>query len=70
MFGRKKQHELSDDELAAQTLQNCRMSMGQIFQEQVRTTELADDDAFMQGFLDSPEYREAFAAYAKRMGKE
>jgi len=69
MFGRKKQHELSDDELAAQTLRNCQMSMGQIFQEQEQSVTFAEDDVFMQGFLESPEYRDAFAAYAKRMGK-
>lgn len=60
---------MSDEELAALTLANCRMSMGQIFQEQAQTEEITSDEAFMQGFISSPEYEAAFAAYAKRMGK-
>lgn len=69
MFGRKKS-EVSDDELAMQTLKNCQMSMGQIFHEQTAAERIASDEEFMRGFIDSPEYWEAFAAYAKRMGKE
>ena len=69
MFGRKKR-ELSDDELAMQTLKNCQMSMGQIFHEQTAADWIASDEEFMNGFIESPEYKEAFAAYAKRMGKE
>lgn len=70
MFGRKKQQELSDDELAAQTLRNCQMSMGATFQEQVRVQDLAADDEFMEGFLHSPEYQQAIEAYRRRMEAE
>ena len=69
MFGRKKR-ELTDDELAMQTLKNCQMSMGQIFHEQTAAERIASDEEFMRGFVDSPEYRSAFEAYAKRMGKK
>ena len=69
MFGRKK-CELTDDELAMQTLKNCQMSMGQIFHEQTAAERIASDEEFMRGFVDSPEYRSAFEAYAKRMGKK
>ncbi|MCQ2376576.1 MAG: hypothetical protein MJ006_01045 [Methanocorpusculum sp.] len=69
MFGKKKKHELSDEELAEQTIANCRMSMMGIFQEQAQTEEIASDEEFMNGFFASPEYAEAFSAYAKRMGK-
>lgn len=68
MFRRKKT-EMTDEELAAQTVANCRMSMMGIFQEQVQTEEIMSDEEFMNGFFASPEYEAAFAAYAKRMGK-
>lgn len=53
-----------------QTLKNCQMSMGQIFHEQTAAERIASDEEFMRGFVDSPEYRSAFEAYAKRMGKK
>ncbi|HJJ32014.1 MAG TPA: hypothetical protein O0X25_00855 [Methanocorpusculum sp.] len=67
MFGRKKTKELSDDEYAAQILNNCRMSMGQVFQEQVAVEDIMNDASFMEGFYASEEFAEALAAYRNRV---
>jgi len=65
-----KKEELSDEEYAAQILANCKMSMGQVFQEQVTVEEVMKDDSFMEGFYASEEFAQALAAYKSRIEKE
>jgi len=69
MFGKKKE-SLSDDEYAARILANCRMSMGQAFQEQITVEEIMKDDSFMEGFYASEEFASALVAYRERIKKE
>jgi hypothetical protein len=67
--GRRVRHLMSDDKLGRMVMTNLGNSMGASFFDKSGAEQFLREEEIPEGFEESPEYREALAAYKARIGK-